>query len=68
LVVLHRLNPALDQPVADGVRQRHVQIVDRRPLGRPALYKKEIVQKRLRQRLDAQRRPLSLVRSRRVCA
>jgi hypothetical protein len=49
LVVLHRLNPPLHQPVAHRVRQRHVKVVDRRPLGRAPLHKKQVVQKRLRQ-------------------
>ena len=52
-VVEDGLNPALDQAVADGVRERHVEVVDGGPLARPALHEEEVVEEGVRQGMDA---------------
>ena len=61
-IVLRRGDPPLQQSIAHCMRQRHVQIVDRRALHRPALHKKQIIQKRLRQRVHSRRCPLAFQR------
>ena len=44
-IVVDGLYPALDQAVADGVRQGHVEIVDRSPLAGPPCTKKRLSRK-----------------------
>jgi hypothetical protein len=53
LVVLHRRDPALHEAIAHGVRQGHVEIVDRGPFQRPALHKEEVVEEGVGQRLGS---------------
>ena len=61
LVVLHCGDPAFNQTVTYGMRQRHIQIVDGSPLTIAALYTEEIVQKGLSQCAHSQRCSPALV-------
>jgi len=51
--VKNRLNPSLDQAIADGVREGHVEIVEGGAVARPALHEEEVVEKRVRQSIGA---------------
>ena len=59
LVVVDGLYPALDETIAHGVRQRHVEVVDGGALAGPALHKEQVVQEGIRQGIDAGSRPLT---------
>ena len=52
LVVLDGGDPALDEAVADGVREGHVEVVDGGALAVAALHTEQVVQKGLCQRAD----------------
>ena len=62
-VVLDGGDPALDEAVADGVGQSHVEVVDRGALGGPALDKEQVIEKRLGERLGAEVGSLAFLRS-----
>jgi len=54
-------NPALHQPIAYGVGQRHVEIVDSGAFERSTLHKQEIVEKGACQGFDGKSRSMALL-------
>ena len=48
-VIEDGLNPALDQAIADGVRESHVEVVEGGAVARPALHEEEVVEEGVRQ-------------------
>jgi YQGE family putative transporter len=64
LIVLYRRYPPLQYSVAHRVCQRQIEVIHGCPLDRPALHKKQVIQKRLSKRLGTKRCSLTLLRSR----